>query len=109
MSVDAETTLALESVLVQLLRQGTRIASALILLGLMAGLFGQSITSAPAYLPSATAVVEAGLALFILLPVVRVGLMVLAFVGRRDYRFGVIAATVLGIILVGYALNSRLS
>jgi uncharacterized membrane protein len=48
-----------------------------------------------------------GIALFILLPTLRVLLMLLVFLRERDYRFTAIAALVLAIILLGFAVGMR--
>jgi uncharacterized membrane protein len=58
---------------------------------------------------AAFAIVEAGIALFILLPVLRVLLMLAVFVRERDYRFGGIAALVLTIIIVSSVLGFRMT
>ena len=49
----------------------------------------------PSLPTAAVAIVRSGIALFILLPALRVLLMVVVFVRERDYRFGAIAALVL--------------
>jgi uncharacterized membrane protein len=67
------------------------------------------VLAQPASRPTAAvAVVRAGIALFILLPALRVLLMVVVFVRERDYRFGAIAAFVLAVIVVGAALGVRM-
>ena len=43
-----------------------------------------------------------GIALFILLPVVRVVVMLVAYVRQRDYRLSTIALLVLTVILLGF-------
>ena len=69
-----------------------------------------SATGEPPSLPTAAvAIVRAGIALFILLPALRVLLMVVVFVYERDYRFGAIAALVLAVIVVGAALGVRMA
>lgn len=50
-------------------------------------------------------IVRAGIALFILLPIFRVLLMVVAFIRDRDFRFAGIAALVLAIVLLGIVLG----
>ena len=52
--------------------------------------------------------VKIGIALFLLLPVLRVVLMLIVFLRERDYRFRAIAALVLTILLVGFVLGTRL-
>ena len=51
--------------------------------------------------------VTIGIALFILLPVLRVVLMLIVFLRERDYRFSAIAALVLTILLVGFVVGTR--
>ena len=53
-------------------------------------------------------IASAGIALFILLPVIRVIVMLFAFLRDRDYRFSVIAAFVLAVTLLGLLVGSRL-
>jgi hypothetical protein len=50
-------------------------------------------------------VVTAGIALLIVLPVLRVFLMLVVFVRERDFRFSAIAMLVLAIILLGSVLD----
>lgn len=70
---------------------GTWIASAVIGAGLL--------------LPSGAAVVNAGVALFIALPILRVAVMLVEFLRRQDYRIAIIAAAVLAVILLGIVLG----
>ncbi|HMJ62328.1 MAG TPA: DUF1634 domain-containing protein [Bryobacteraceae bacterium] len=82
----------LEWVLASLLHYGSWLAS--IVIGL--GLAFSSMRAA-----------TIGIALFILLPTLRVLLMLLVFLRERDYRFTAIAALVLAIILLGFAVGMR--
>ncbi|MCH4542864.1 DUF1634 domain-containing protein [Ochrobactrum sp. POC9] len=50
-------------------------------------------------------IVKAGIAVFILLPIVRVVLTMYLFVRERDYVYAVIAATVLLIIATGVVVD----
>lgn len=100
MSVFTARPHRLEQVLAGLLNSGTWVASAVIAVGL--GL---------SFLPGVHGsvglqIVTAGIALFILLPVLRVALMLAAFLRGRDYRFGGIAALVLLIILAGFVIGT---
>lgn len=88
----------LEHVLGRLLHYGTLLASAVI----AAGLF-----IAPASGAMGFRIATSGIVLFILLPVVRVGAMLIFFLRERDYRFGAIAALVLLIILFSYLAGAR--
>jgi uncharacterized membrane protein len=89
-------TARLESLLGGLLRYGTWIASIAIALGLGAGLIDPRL---------GTRIATAGIALFILLPSLRVLLMIFVFGRERDYRFALIAALVLTIIVLGILLG----
>jgi Protein of unknown function (DUF1634) len=51
----------------------------------------------------------AGVALFIVLPLLRVALMLVVFVRQRNYRYVAIAATVLVIVATGCVLGVRLA
>jgi uncharacterized membrane protein len=89
----------LEISLARLLHYGSWLASAAIALGL-----ALAITNAgPPAMPLATG----GLALLILLPVLRVSLMLFAFLHERDYRLALAAALVLVIILAGVVVGLR--
>jgi uncharacterized membrane protein len=52
-----------------------------------------------------TRIVTAGIALLIVLPVLRVSLMLVVFVRERDFRFSAIAMLVLVIIVLGSVLG----
>jgi hypothetical protein len=89
-----------DQIIAGLLWYGTWAASAVIAVGMALGLSQQAT---PTLLPglSGVAVVTAGIALFILLPVARVALMLLIFLRERDYAYTAIAALVLAIIAAG--------
>ena len=95
----------LEGMLAQLLNYGTWFSSAVTALGLVLvqveGYLGASALGGP----SGTTIVTAGIALLIMLPVLRLALMLVVFLRERDYMFGVITATVLIIIAFGTALG----
>lgn len=99
MSPDLARHPELERLLARVLHCGTWLATCVIALGLALPLIGR---------PGA-GIVTAGIALFILLPVLRVLLMLIVFVRERDYRFGAIAALVLAIIALGAALGVHLA
>jgi uncharacterized membrane protein len=88
----------LEHALGKLLHYGTLLATAVIAAGLIL---------VPASGATGIRVATTGIALFILLPVVRVGAMLIFFLRARDYRFGAIAALVLLIILFSYLVGAR--
>lgn len=107
MSARAEKASRLEGLLAGLLHYGTWLASAVIAVGLVLALFGgRSGVHDPA---AGMGVVTWGIAFLILLPVLRVGLMLIVFVRERDYRFVAIAAVVLLVILAGFVLGLCLS
>jgi len=85
----------LESLLAGLLRYGTWLASAVTGAGLAMSLAGVEGTD----------VVAAGVALLIALPVLRVLVMLGAFILNRDYRLVIVAAVVLMIILAGLVIG----
>lgn len=90
----------LESLLAGLLSYGTWLASVLTALGLVLAL---------AQWRSGMPMITAGIAFFILLPVLRVILMLAVFVRERDYFFGAVAAIVLMVILAGVALGMHMA
>jgi len=83
-----------------LLRYGTWAASAVIAAGMILEIFGRH---AAALVPGAGghALVQAGVALFIFLPIARVALMLAIFLRERDYAYGAISALVLAAIMTG--------
>ena len=78
------------------LSRGTWLASAAIALGLLL----------PSLTQQGTRIVTVGLALFILLPVLRVMLMLVAFLRARDFPLTAVAALVLAIIGLSVAVGS---
>jgi uncharacterized membrane protein len=103
MSAETGKIARLESSLARLLDYGSWLASAVIGLGLALALInGRSRAPDPGIL-SSILIVTAGIALFILLPVLRVILMLIVFVRQRGYRSIAIATLVLLIILLGFA------
>ena len=87
----------MERLLAVLLRYGVWLASLAIGIGLAVALAGSA--------PAGMRIVTIGIGLFILLPSLRVLLMLAVFVRARDYRFGLIAALVLAIIVLGLAVG----
>jgi uncharacterized membrane protein len=87
----------LEPALGTLLYYGTMVASAVIASGL-----ALSVGLGAAGMRVATF----GLVLFILLPVVRVGAMLIFFLRAGEYRLGAIAALVMSIILLSFLLGA---
>ena len=84
-----------EWLLAGLLRYGTWLASGVTGLGLAMSLAGVE----------GTYVVAAGVALFIALPVLRVLVMLGAFILNQDYRLVIVAAVVLMTILAGLVIG----
>jgi hypothetical protein len=84
-----------ELLLAEVLRHGTWLASGVTSLGLAMSFAGVGGTS----------VVAAGVALFIALPVLRVLLMLGAFVFTRDYRLVLVTTVVLMTILTGLVIG----
>jgi uncharacterized membrane protein len=91
----------LERLLALVLQWGTWLACAVIAVGLILALHGWPADTHALPMLTGAHVVTAGIALLILLPVLRVALMLIVFVIERDYRFGAIAALVLAIIFLG--------
>jgi uncharacterized membrane protein len=96
----AQTALSrqLENLLGRLLHYGTLAATGIIAAGL-----GLSVASGRVGM----SIAGAGIALFILLPALRVGVMLTFFLRARDYRYGAIAALVLLIISISFFVGMR--
>ena len=103
----ASTMTPLERWLAALLNGGTWVASLAIAAGLI--LLLPDIHSAlhRVALPPGMPLVTAGIALFILLPVLRLILMLGAFLQQRDYRYSAITALVLLIMAAGCAVGAH--
>ena len=109
---DASTSLPLESLLASVLHYGSWLASGAIAAGLALVWMDARISASPMSthqlaVPRDMRLVAIGIALFILLPVLRVVLMLIVFLRERDYRFSAIAALVLTILLVGFLLGTH--
>jgi nicotinamide riboside transporter PnuC len=97
----------LERWLAGLLHYGTWVAASTVAAGLAMALPGPWARSWPFATGAVAAhVMTAGIALFILLPIMRLILMLGAFVHQRDYRFGAIAALVLVIVVAGSMIGA---
>lgn len=96
----------LDLTLAWILSSGTGIASAIIAASLVLPLFGQSPVVPIPHSNGGLQLVTVGIAVIILLPVLRVITMLIAFLQKRDYRFGAIAALVLLIILFAFAIGA---
>ena len=98
MNAKAALSGQLENLLAKLLHYGTLAASGIIALGL-----ALSVAAGPLGM----GVAAAGIALFILLPALRVAVMLVFFLRARDYRYGAIAALVLLIISISFFVGTR--
>ncbi|HVW84774.1 MAG TPA: DUF1634 domain-containing protein [Bryobacteraceae bacterium] len=96
----------LEEWLAALLSYGSWLASAIVGLGFLLPLIGSRTPARTPALPADMRIATAGIALFILLPILRVLLMLFEFIRQRDFRFASIAGMVLAIILLGIVLGS---
>lgn len=98
MKFEAASSEELERLVARLLHYGTLSASAVIAAGFALGI---------ASLRLGMGIAAAGIALFILLPVLRVAAMLVFFLRARDYRYGAIAALVLFIISISFISGVR--
>jgi uncharacterized membrane protein len=98
MKAEAAPSGQLENLLGTLLHYGTLTASGVVALGL-------ALSVAPGHLGSGIA--AAGIALFILLPALRVAVMLVFFLRTGDYRYGAIAALVLLIISFSFFIGAQ--
>jgi hypothetical protein len=89
------------------LRYGTWLACALIAAGLGGALLGEHARPSDTAVTSAIQLVTVGIAVLLVLPVLRVMLMAIAFAWERDYLFVGIATLVLAVIGLGLALGSK--
>jgi uncharacterized membrane protein len=92
----------LDQLLARVLQRGTWLGSTVIALGLALPIIGESGASSAII---CTRIVTAGIALLIVLPLLRVFLMLIVFVCERDFRFSAIAMLVLAIIVLGSVLG----
>jgi uncharacterized membrane protein len=90
----------LETILSGLLRYGALFACTVLLAGMVLN------ASSPALIQTGQACLTGGIIFLIALPVLRVAIMAAIFLFERDYRFAAIAAAVLTIISLGFALGS---
>lgn len=96
----------LEHWLANLLHYGTWIATGTIAVGLAFALFAPHTHGDAHAAAAGMSVVTAGIALFILLPIMRLILMLGVFLRQRDYRFSAIAALVLAIVAAGLLVGA---
>lgn len=95
----------LERLLAGTLHYGTWLASAAIGLGLALALIDSRFSAAKLTILRDMRIATVGIALLILLPVVRVIVMLIVYLRQRDYHLSAIALLVLTIILLGFAVG----
>ena len=100
MSTKKTRAVRIESLLAAVLNIGTWLASVLIGAGLVLSLFNERT-------PFSTGpqVVNTGIGLFVLLPILRVILMLTIFVKERAYQFAAAVVVVLLAIFAGFAVG----
>jgi uncharacterized membrane protein len=96
----------LERLIADALRYGTWIASVAIAIGLMLSAAGGYFGEGGVETAWGAGLVKSGIALFIFLPIMRVILMLVAFMRGKDYRMGAVAGLVLAIIVLGCAMGA---
>jgi uncharacterized membrane protein len=92
------TSARLDRVLARLLSYGTWTASTIIAVGLALSFFGDGRFDVP--------LVTVGVAVLVMLPVLRVLTMAFAFLRERDYHFAAVAALVLAIMVCAFAVGA---
>jgi len=95
----------LEWLLAGTLHLGTWLASAAIGLGLALALLDSRFSAPKLAILRDMRIATIGIALLILLPVVRVIVMLIVYLRHRDYRLSAIALLVLTIILLGFTVG----
>jgi uncharacterized membrane protein len=95
----------LEWHLAALLQYGTAIASSVMGVGLLWAFIDHGSDPPASARSTPMLIVTAGIALLILLPVVRVAWMLCFYLRQRDYRFSAITAFILLVIALGFILG----
>jgi hypothetical protein len=95
----------LECLLAGTLYYGTLMASVVVCVGLGLAMIDSRFGAPRLAISRDMRIATIGIALFILLPVARVIVMVIAYLRQRDYRLGAIALLVLTVILLGFAVG----
>jgi uncharacterized membrane protein len=85
----------MDRLLARQLKYGIWLASSVTTLGMIVALFGRCIGPHGYTMILGTSIVGKGIALIILLPILRVVLMLIVFLRERDYLFVMISSTVL--------------
>jgi len=105
MSRSTQKVAPLECLLAGTLYYGTLMASAFVCVGLGLAMIGARLGAPRLAILRDMRIATIGIALFILLPVARVIVMVIAYLRQRDYRLSAIALLVLTVILLGFAVG----
>jgi hypothetical protein len=105
MSRSTQKVAPLECLLAGTLYYGTLMASAVVCVGLGLAMIGARLGAPRLAILRDMRIATIGIALFILLPVARVIVMVIAYLRQRDYRLSAIALLVLTVILLGFAVG----
>jgi Protein of unknown function (DUF1634) len=108
MNTDIANDARLQLLLARLLHHGRWLATAVIGLGLVLAIFERRPGAHNPTTSPGMRIVAAGIACFIVLPVLRVVLMLGVFVRAREYHFIAITSLVLIIILVSFAIGMYL-
>jgi hypothetical protein len=90
-----DDTHRMDLLLARQLRYGIWLASSVTALGMIVALFGRWIVPHGHTITLGTSIVEKGIALIILLPILRVVLMLIVFLRERNYLLGMISCIVL--------------
>jgi len=105
MNRNAQRVAPLEWLLAGTLYYGTLLASAVVCVGLGLAMIGARFGAPRLAILRDMRIATMGIALFILLPVARVIVMLVAYIRQRDYRLSAIALLVLAVILAGFAVG----
>lgn len=95
----------LERLLGHVLHYGTWLSCIVIALGVALLMLNGNMATGPGVLAAGQPIIITGITLLILLPALRVGLMLVVFLQERDYRYVLIAAFVLMVMLLGFLLG----
>jgi uncharacterized membrane protein len=107
--IQPKTSPALARRLAALLKYGTWVASLTIAVGFVLTLSAAPTGGHRVALPAGMPIVTAGIALFILLPVLHLILTLGMFLRQRDYRFSAITVLVLLIVAAGCVVGAHMS
>jgi uncharacterized membrane protein YhaH (DUF805 family) len=108
MTVTTRRPFALERLLAALLEYGTWAASILLATGIVLNVCENQELLTISGTRAGVAFVSVGVAIFILLPILRLTLMLGMYLRQRDYRFSLVVALVLLIVGIGCFAGVRL-